>query len=112
MKLPLLAASGPSGDHLGAAVVSGATSYGEPSALWRRALRQFRERLVGGQQRSERVSSFRQPVQHGPDRERVRPQNRIVQLVPLDRGRDGRTGRRTRTVRRDERLVDGVLGVV
>ena len=54
----------------------------------------------------------RDPVKHGPDREPVRPKLGIVELVPVDRRRHRRAGRRPRAVRRDQRLVVHVLGVV
>src|SRR4051812_14772479 len=61
---------------------------------------------------AEQVAALAQPGQDRADREAVRPQRRIVELVPLDRRGDRRPGGRPRAVRGDQRLVDRVLGVV
>ena len=54
----------------------------------------------------------RRAVEHGADRPAVGAQVRVVELVPRDRHRHRRAGRGSGAERRDERLVDGVLGVV
>src|SRR5687768_17733212 len=70
-----------------------------------------RERGRRGQDGGEQVAERCQAVRDGADRERVRGEGRVVQLVPVDRGGDRRTRRRARTVRRDQGLVDRVLRV-
>ena len=52
------------------------------------------------------------PLDRGPQREAVRPQRRVVQLVPRDRHRHRRARGGPRAVGRDQGLVDGVLRVV
>src|SRR5450755_2070683 len=71
-----------------------------------------RQDLGGVQDRAEQVTPVGEPAEDVPDREAVRPQGGIIQLIPGDgRGHRG-PGQGARTVWRHQRLVPGVLRVV
>jgi drug/metabolite transporter (DMT)-like permease len=76
------------------------------------ALGQRRQFLAGAEHGAEVVASFGDAIKHGPDRESVRPQRRIVKLVPADRRRDRRARRRPGTVGCHERFVGYILRIV
>src|SRR5450756_19132 len=96
----------------GAAVerIPGRVSGGDDPAAGH-AYSEFRQVLAGAQRSGEEVAALRQSGQDRPDRPAVRPERRVVQLIPGDRCRDGQAGRRSRRVRRHEGPVPPVLGV-
>ena len=67
---------------------------------------------LGNQDSPERVAQPGDPGRDVPDRERVRPRRRVVQLVPFQRSGHRRPGRGARAVGRDQGLVARVLRVV
>src|SRR5688500_9013158 len=70
------------------------------------------QRLVLADERIERVADSLQALLHVAERPAIRAQLGVAELVPFQRDRDRGARRRANAVRRHERLVDLVLGVV
>ena len=70
------------------------TSPEARSAPAERPSRDVRKLLAGTEQDPERVAPLGEAVEHRADREAVRSEVRVVELVPVDRHRHRRAGRR------------------